>query len=438
MEVAAGAAASSLATAAPSVSPRRYNGRTHSPAAVSDAASATGATATSSPIAAATVARISSPSLQCGLPSCFDPLLFLYERRGMAFPRIRLLSDPATDLPAPYAHLLHHRANMTPTLSRFWCDQHVALRVIEKVEQREPTAKAPHGVLQRWIALQVEQPTHVPFKQSAQMESAATQQNGPPSTPAAAARPAATPQSTPHPPGNGVAPPHSRSSSTSSTSSSCSTSSTTTASNSLSVSAQKSSRRTHSATKLPPKRGPKPGRLYYQDSVQKIESGPSTPRETHARDQSEEALDSADAAGAAATVAAVAAAPAPAVPAPAPVSSSSPHLVEFGSIRIHLGALPESLRPAIWAGEKPFATLLLTATPQPIAQHIRPQAFFEIEWGEDLEALTGTVPDARTSLSTPPTLVYGRCNHIYSDVDEKQLICEVVEILPPMPHNTHE
>lgn len=441
IEVPARAATSSPAAPVPSLSPRRHNGRAmHSAEAASDqgaaaAAAATTAAATtaasSSPIAAATVARIASPSVECGLPSCFDPLLFLYERRGLPFPRIRVLSDPAVELPTPYLQLLHHRDNMTPTLSRFWCDQHVSLRVIEKVEQREPTVMSPHGVLQRWIALQVDQPTHVTIKQMSQLDSSTSLQSAPPSTPAAAVRPAAgAPQSTPQTNGNGNGnghTHHSRSSSTSSTSSTCSSSSTT-ASSSVSASAHKSSRRTHSAAKLPPKRGPKPGRLYYQESVQKIESAPSTPREAQ-RELGENALVIAtpDAVTAPAAVAA------PAAPAP---SSSSPHLVEFGSIRVHLSALPESLRPAIWAGAKPFATLLLTATPQPIAQHIRPQAFFEIDWGADLEALTG-VAATHTPLPSPPK-VYGRCNHIYSDVDEKQLICEVVEIMPPMPQTDEE
>jgi len=144
-------------------------------------------------------------------------------------------------------------------------------------------------------------------------------------------------------------------------------------------------------------------------------------------------------------------------------------VVEFGSIRVHLSQLPASLRPAVWAGEKPFATLLLQHVPQPIQQIIRPQAFFALPWDEQLQTLfaapvvdcappstfaadaiaspaispPASVATANGSPSTgpsepgdcpspraPPT-VYGRCTWIFTG--DERLICEVVEIMPHIP-----
>jgi hypothetical protein len=166
--------------------------------------------------------------------------------------------------------------------------------------------------------------------------------------------------------------------------------------------------------------------------------------------------------------------------------------VEFGSIRVHLGSLPEVLRPSVRAGLRPFASLLLEHRPRPVRQRIRPQALFALRWDRTIRTLIGDSSLTTTPLALAQQLpadaqrtttgaeaagcdaededapiVYGRCNFIFACDDDDsnendesaaaaaavvevesaarqgrtpevtaaqraRLICEVVEIMPPL------
>ena len=406
-----------------------------------------------------------SPSAACGLPSCFDPLLLLYQRRSLPMPRIRVLSDPVTELPPPYLQLLHHKLNMTPTLSRFWNDQHVSLRVLDKLEQREATPDAPHGVLQRWIALQVDKPTHVQYDGAALPQQHPTTRkqahsHSEPSSPTIACHSSD--------PFDSVAPlPLPNDSSTltltPSTAAVAATPSqsfgpdhTSASSSSLTVAAAATAATHHHP-------GPKPGHSTEATADGSLSTQPlplplPSPPLWH-RGVSDDDNDGLAVAAVApapmptTSVAAAAAVAAASVPASASLAAASPaaaaasssssstavprHLVEFGSIRIHMSRLPASLRAELWAGTRPFATLLLQHRPHPIQQLIRPQAFFAIEWDTNIKKLTADVSTSNKEEEEesaydeePAPTVYGRCNFIFSG--DEQLICEVVEIMPPI------
>jgi chorismate-pyruvate lyase len=91
-------------------------------------------------------------------------------------------------------------------------------------------------------------------------------------------------------------------------------------------------------------------------------------------------------------------------------------VVELAAIRIHLDTVPESLRPAVVAGGRPFGAILAGAG---IAFRGRPVAYFRLQ----ADALVA----GRCAVSEGATL-YGRLNQLVRA--DGALLCETVEILP--------
>lgn len=87
--------------------------------------------------------------------SCLHPLRDFFPRADLSRPSLRLVSPE--EIPEPSRSLLVHTHNMTPTLAEFWCQQPVALRVVDKEEDRAA------DVLRRWIILEVPNNTHKPI-----------------------------------------------------------------------------------------------------------------------------------------------------------------------------------------------------------------------------------------------------------------------------------
>ena len=85
----------------------------------------------------------------------FAPLADFFLRTNLPLPSVSLLTP--TDLPPIPRTLLCHEGYMTPNLSRFWHNQSVKLRVVDKEEDR------PNHILKRWIVLQVGENRHIPI-----------------------------------------------------------------------------------------------------------------------------------------------------------------------------------------------------------------------------------------------------------------------------------
>ena len=98
-------------------------------------------------------------------------------------------------------------------------------------------------------------------------------------------------------------------------------------------------------------------------------------------------------------------------------------VVEFGSICIHLSALPRSLHHQLLEGMIPFGSLLLQSN-IPMVNH--PQSYFTIVADNVVHAALNE--SAESDDASLALLYYGRCNRITSP--SGVLIAEVVEILP--------
>lgn len=140
-------------------------------------------------------------------------------------------------------------------------------------------------------------------------------------------------------------------------------------------------------------------------------------------------IDSAAAAAAAASAPSTATA---AAPAPSSSASTFQRVVEFGSIRIHVHRLPESLQEHVWAGQVPFATLLARHDP-PVPQVVRADCFFRMRWPRDLQRALQLPPEQEMfpDDGAQDPVVYGRCNSI-RHAHTGELLCEVVEVMPPV------
>jgi hypothetical protein len=129
----------------------------------------------------------------------------------------------------------------------------------------------------------------------------------------------------------------------------------------------------------------------------------------------------------------------------AQINISSRTAVELGFIFIHLSTLPAHLHQAILTGETPFGAILLEAN---VSQLCKPSAYFAIELDEYLTKSLSlnssnnspsisslnlldqehTMASDSTSPRPAKSLLYGRCNRIYTP--DGSMIAEVVEILP--------
>ena len=99
------------------------------------------------------------------------------------------------------------------------------------------------------------------------------------------------------------------------------------------------------------------------------------------------------------------------------VGKTSRRTVEFGAIRIHLGAFPAAARPAILAGRRPLGALLAEFQ---IPFVSRPRLFFRLQPSRQIESALEI--NAVTEL-------FGRQNVLRAP--DGRALADVVEILPP-------
>jgi chorismate-pyruvate lyase len=99
------------------------------------------------------------------------------------------------------------------------------------------------------------------------------------------------------------------------------------------------------------------------------------------------------------------------------VSETSGRPVEYGAIRITLGAFPADAQQLIRAAQRPLGAIMDECG---INYTCRPKAFFRVETDAAMNEALG-LPASRT--------LYGRCNEIRDS--QGRTLADIVEILPP-------
>jgi chorismate-pyruvate lyase len=94
--------------------------------------------------------------------------------------------------------------------------------------------------------------------------------------------------------------------------------------------------------------------------------------------------------------------------------------VEFGAIEIHLDSVPEEIRKEILRQEKPLGQILREGC---VDQECHPQSFFSIDADSALLERLEFPSDSRCVL-------YGRMNLISTGGIQRNILAQVVEILP--------